>query len=160
MTDAEPSQDVTALEFPEFVEQLNEKLRQAGVSSAETAFGIGCSIGLLPIGLVILVLLIFDVVNIILAFTLLLLTVLAMTGVGMLAASTARVNTTRRVFLGEVEPVITGYLLQAGWTRQQFADQAESLLGPDAPLRGFLSASSLPGEKDLTTSGQNQPQDG
>ena len=138
------------LEFPEQVKDWNERLRQAGVSSAEQAFGMGCSIGLLPTLLLILLLWIFQVINLILAATLVVMALLVLAGVGMLVANIARRNNMRRSYQGILVPEITSYLQKAGLSRAEFESQAAALLPADAPLMASLSQQATSAQDDST----------
>ena len=73
-------------------ERLNESLRLSGASSAEQAFGIGCTMGLAPILVILLILFILKVINLILVFILLVMGLLVMVGVAMLVAQRARIH--------------------------------------------------------------------
>lgn len=132
--DSSQSQELSSL-----AERLNESLRLSGASSAEHAFGLGCTIGLTPILVILLVLFIFKVVNLILAFILLGLAILAMVGIAMLAAQMARQNGMKRAYQMGVEAEINQYLAQSRLTRPQFDFLVSGLLPEDAPLQAFLS---------------------
>jgi len=67
MTDTTPLTQEQTQELTAFVEELNEKLRSAASSSAERAFGLGCSIGLIPVVIVAVVLYSMRIINLILA---------------------------------------------------------------------------------------------
>jgi len=126
-------------DLAQFSEQLNETLRLGGAASGEQAFGLSCSIGLLPIVGILLVLFLFKVINLILAFILLVMCLLAMVGLGMLAAQVARQNGIRRTYSESVEAEIRAYLVQSGLTRAQFDTLASGYLPAGAPLQAFLS---------------------
>jgi hypothetical protein len=132
--DSGPSQELTSL-----AERLNENLRLSGASSAEQAFGIGCSLGLTPILVVLLVLFFLKVINLILAFILLVMALLAMVGVGMLVAQQARMNGMKRAYRSEIVGEINQYLTQSGMTRPEFDLLVSKLLPDGAPLQSFLS---------------------
>lgn len=126
-------------ELRQLAEALNEKLREAGSSSAERAFGIGCGAGLLPALALVLVLLLLQVINVIIAFTLLVLALLGLLGAGMLAASIARTNVIRRIYQEEVEPEIARFGAHHKLPRTTFDALAFPLLPEGAPLREFLA---------------------
>lgn len=127
-----------AQELAQLAETLNEKLRDAGSSSAERAFGIGCGAGLLPALIVILLLLLFRVVNVILGFTLLVMALLALLGVGMLAASVARSNAIRRVYREQVEPEVAQFRARHQLSGPTLDALLLPLLPEGAPLREFI----------------------
>lgn len=125
-------------EITVFVESENEKLRAAGVESAEQAFGIGCGIGLLPTVIIVIVLFAFNVISFILAIILLLMGLLAVVGISMLLASRARVNAEAKTYDASVEPEILQYLEEVGVTQQQFVETVQEQLLDNAPLRVHL----------------------
>jgi hypothetical protein len=133
--------DLTEEEKKEFVgvvESLNEKLRSSGAGGAESAFGLGCGIGLIPVIGVILLLWVFGVVNLILGMLLLVVGLLALAGVSILLANLARSNAFKRVYRMEVEPEITQYMSRQHLSRQEFDSLAYLVLPLDAPLQRFL----------------------
>ncbi|MGW8249048.1 MAG: hypothetical protein ACWGO1_00270 [Anaerolineales bacterium] len=125
-------------EFVGMVESLNERLRATGAGGAESAFGLGCGIGLLPVVGITLLLWIFGVVNLILGMMMLVVGLLALAGISILLANLARSNTVKRVYRTEVEPEIVRYLSRQRLSRQDFDTAAYQLLPVDAPLQGFL----------------------
>jgi hypothetical protein len=126
-------------ELVDLAERLNESLRLSGASSAEQTFGIGCTLGVTPILVILLVLFIFKVINLILAFILLIMGLLAMVGVAMLAAQRARQNGVARAYNTGVKTEIDQYLAQSGLTRPEFDRLVSKLLPAGAPLQAFLS---------------------
>lgn len=128
-----------SLELRQLAESLNEKLREAGSSSAERAFGIGCGAGLLPVLAMILILLLLRVFNVIIGFALLVMAVLVLLGAGMLAASIARTNSMRRVYDNEVEPEISRFGARNKLPRADFDALVYPMLPDGAPLRDFLT---------------------
>ena len=135
-------------EAPPTLEQqvglFNERLREAGSSSSEQAFAIGCGIGLLPVLLLLAVLFVFQLANIILVSILLIMALLVMTGVGMLLASIARQNKIRRVYREQVEPEIATYLARTGLSQGEFFEIVAGLLPETAPLRAALAGTTAP----------------
>ena len=129
----EVSQELSLL-----AERLNETLRSSGAASAELAFGLGFSLGMGPILVILLVLFLFKVINIILAFILLVMALLAMVGVTMLAAQKARSNGIRRAYQTSVQAEISQYLAQNNLTRAQFNRWVSQTLPEAAPLQDFL----------------------
>jgi hypothetical protein len=118
----------------------DEKLHQAGASQAEMAFGMGCGLGFGPIALIVLLLLIFHVINFILAFILWLLAALALIGVSTLLAIQARARKTERIYRDEVQPQIENTLRTLSLDRNTFDRLARQSLPADADLQQYLSA--------------------
>jgi hypothetical protein len=137
--DASPPSPEPPPDLAQLSEQLNETLRLGGAASAEQAFGLSCSIGLLPILGILLVLFLFKVINLILGLILLVMCLLAMVGLGMLAAQQARQGGIRRTYTEGVEAEIRAYLVQTGLTRPQFDALVSGYLPAGAPLQAFLS---------------------
>lgn len=125
-------------EFAGLVESLNERLRSSGAGGAESAFGLGCGIGLLPVVGITLLLWIFGVVNLILGMMMLVVGLLALAGLSIMLANLARSNAVKRVYWAEVEPEIVQYLSQQRLSRQDFDTAACRELPVDAPLQRFL----------------------
>lgn len=121
-----------------FVDGLNRQLHQAGADGAERAFGIGCALGILPVVTGILLLLLFKVINLILAVILALMGMLALLGLAALLANLARTNTTRRAYRSGVQAEIRAYLNEHRMTRQEFETLVANLLPEDAPLRACM----------------------
>jgi len=126
-------------ELADLAERLNESLRLSGASSAEQTFGVGCTLGLAPILVILLILFVFKVINLILAFILLVMGLLVMVGVAMLAAQRARQNGVTRAYHTGVKTEIDQYLAQSGLTRPEFDRRVSKLLPAGAPLQAFLS---------------------
>jgi hypothetical protein len=131
---AEQTQELT-----EQVEAWNESLRSAASQSAERAFGIGCSLGLMLVVVVALVLYSLRIMNLILAVLVGILSVMFLLGVASLLASIARGNTLKRTYQREVEPEIGQLTARFDLTRQQFDTLASQVLSDDAPLQNFLN---------------------
>ncbi len=121
------------------VESLNEQLRSSGAGGAETAFGIGCGIGLIPVVGITLLLWVFGLINLILALFMFVVGMLALSGISILLANLARSNAFKRVYRTEVEPEILQYLSEQHLSRQEFDTLAHQMLPPDAPLQVYLS---------------------
>lgn len=128
-----------AEELAGVVESLNEQLRSSGSGGAEIAFGLGCGFGLIPVVGITLLLLVTGAINLILAMFLLVVGLLALSGISILLANMARSNAVKRVYRMEVEPEIVQYLSRERLSRQEFDTLAHLMLPPDAPLQGYLS---------------------
>ncbi len=126
-------------EVERFAEGLNQRLAVAGGESAERAFGMGCALGILPTLLIILVLFLFQVINLVLAFILAAMGGLALVGISALMAFRARANTTRRKYEGEIDTEIEAYVQANQLSREQFDTLVSGLLSKDADLQAFLA---------------------
>lgn len=146
----EQIQEITVL-----VEDLNEKLRSAASSSAERAFGIGCSMGLIPVVIVAVVLYTMRIINLILAVLVGIMSVMFLVGTASLLSSIARANTLKRTYQREVEPEINRLSARFELPRRQFDTLASQVLPDDAPLQIFLKP--LPPEEgEETLADENQ----
>lgn len=145
----EQTQECTSL-----VEELNEKLRSAASSSAERAFGIGCSLGLMLVVIVSLVLYSLRIMNLILAVLVGIMSVMFLAGAASLLSSIARSNTLKRTYQRDVEPEINQFTVRYGLPRQQFDTLASHILPHGAPLQIFLEP--LPPEQEEATVHEKQ----
>ena len=126
-------------ELEAFALAMNEKLRDAGSSSAERAFGIGCGLGLIPIAGIAILLYVFQVLNLIMVVLLAFLGVMFLTGFSALLASIARANTVKRIYKDDVLPEIEGYTQRVNISREAFDTQVAGMLSVEAPLQAYLS---------------------
>jgi hypothetical protein len=149
MTDTTPLTQEQTQELTALVEELNEKLRSAASSSAERAFGLGCSIGLIPVVIIAVVLYSMRIINLILAVLVGIMSVMFLVGTASLLSSMARANTLKRTYQREVEPEINRFTSQYGLPRRQFDTLASFSLPDDAPLHIFLKP--LPPEQGEET---------
>ncbi len=125
-------------ELADLAENLNEVLRASAASSAEQAFGIGCSLGLIPGVVGIVLLWVFKVINLILASILLVMVGLIMVGVAVFLSQLARRRGMDRAYQTQVKAEIAKYLNESGLTRAQFDQLVANLLPPEAPLQAYL----------------------
>ena len=130
-----PEQDQ---ELQALVEDLNEKLRSAASSSAERAFGIGCSLGLIPVVIVAVVLYSMQILNLILVVLVGFISIMFLLGTSSLLSSIARSNTLKGTYQREIEPEINQFITRYEMPRQQFDTLASQVLADDAPLQKFL----------------------
>lgn len=149
MTETSPLTQEQTQELTALVEELNEKLRSAASSSAERAFGLGCSIGLIPVVIIAVVLYSMRIINLILAVLVGIMSVMFLVGTASLLSSMARANTLKRTYQREVEPEINRFTSQYGLPRRQFDTLASLSLPDDAPLHIFLKP--LPPEQGEET---------
>jgi hypothetical protein len=128
------------------INTTNQNLVKAGTAAAESAFGLGCSLGTIA-GLFILA-----IVFLLGARNWILLAILAM-GIALIAAGISAVISTRAksatigaTYNREVKPEIEGYIRSNALTRQDFNALVDETLDKDAPLRRCLA---VPLEQDL-----------
>jgi hypothetical protein len=127
----------------DLVAGANETLVKAGADSAEQSFGLGCALG----GLIILgaagALYLFGVFNLVLAFIVLIMGSLAVTGIAVLVASFAKTRGVTLKYRMTVLPEIEIYLKKNNVSQDQFERVVVAALPPNAPLRSCLPVSSI-----------------
>jgi hypothetical protein len=116
----------------------NERLEAAGRNSASLAFNLGCSIGLLPAILVVVLVFVLAHANWLASAAALLLSGALVLLLANLAAYTARNNAIRRTYKEQVSVDIQRALAELGIQEQVFLEQAEQSLPVGATLRKFL----------------------
>jgi hypothetical protein len=133
----------------QLLEASNQSLVKSGASAAESAFGIGCSLG--GIATLVLVLATFilggrDWTSLAIVA---LVAVLISTGVAAILAARARAATVAATYRRVVAPEIEKYVRANQITRPEFDALAVELVPEGAPLRSYLAPSSEP-ERDET----------
>lgn len=127
-------------ELSSLVLSANEHLEAAGRDSASLAFNLGCSIGMLPGILVVIVVFVLAHSNWLAAAAALLLSGALVLVLANLAAYTARNNVMRRTYKEKVSVDIQHALVELGISEQLFLEQVEQTLPVGATLRKFLVA--------------------
>lgn len=142
MNTTNPEREVDLLDQdPEtFIIHINEKLFSAGAGNAELAFGLGCVIGIIPLGILVLLLFILGMRGWAAFGIVLLIGVLLITAVSTYLASRARTGAIRGAFDREVEPAILDYLGMHEIKRHEFQQIMDRILPQDAPLRRYVLA--------------------
>lgn len=141
MKTAEPEEKNVDVELdPDtLIATLNEKLISAGASNAELAFGLGCSISIVPLGIVLLLLYILGVRGWVTFGLLILIGVLLATAISTYLASRARKSAISRTFDREIEPAILEYLGANQLDRYELQQMIDDFLPGDAPLKRYFS---------------------
>ena len=123
----------------ELIENSHQKLVASGTSAAEIAFGVGCTLGLLVGGLL-MVIIFFAITKTwtILAVILFILILISFL-VSASLANRARQATTRTSYEREVKPEIDQFITEYGLSQDEFNDQAAELLPADSPLLLYSS---------------------
>ena len=128
------------MSLDEYIVAANQKLAEAGTSAAELAFGVGCTLGVLVAGvLMVLIFFAFTKTWTILAIILFILTLISFL-VSTILSTRAREATTRKTFLRDVQPEIDQYTSQQGISHEDFINQAADLLPSGAPLLIYIAA--------------------
>lgn len=144
--DPEVQVEETELDPQAFITEMNEKLTTAGASNAELAFGLGCSVSIVPLGIILLLLYIIGVRGWVTFGFLALIGVLLATAISTYLASRARRSGISGTFERQIRPAILEYLEANQLDHQEFQQIMEAVLPGDAPLRRYYSneASSAP----------------
>jgi ABC-type multidrug transport system fused ATPase/permease subunit len=123
----------------ELIENSHQKMIASGASAAELAFGVGCTLGFLVGGLL-MVIIFFAITKTwtILAVILFILTLISFL-VSSILANRARGATTRTSYEREVKPEIDQFITEYGLSQDEFNDQAAEILTADSPLLLYSS---------------------
>jgi ABC-type multidrug transport system fused ATPase/permease subunit len=123
----------------EITENSHQKLVASGTSAAELAFGVGCTLGFLVGGLL-MVIIFFAITKTwtILAVILFILTLISFL-VSSILANRARQATTRTSYERELKPEIDQFITEYRLSQDEFNDQAAEILPADFPLLFYSS---------------------
>ncbi len=133
-------------ELTQLAETLDEKLRSAGAVGAEQAFGLGFVLGIVPLGVVLMILFAFKVISLIFTIILGVLSVIILVTLAALLSIRARANAVGNVYSTSVGTEIAQYLASHAMTRLQFDTLVYQILSQDAPLLAYLSPSLAEGD--------------
>ena len=135
-----PDQVSQEMTLAEFVEASHQKLVDTGTSAAELAFGVGCTLGVLVAGmLMVLIFFAFTKTWTVLVVILFILTLISFL-VSSILATRARTATTRQTFEREIIPEIEGFIAKHGISHEEFIDQASEILPASSPLLVFSAS--------------------
>jgi len=118
---------------------LDERLKSAGTSHAEQAFGIGCSISLIPLGLLLLVSFLLGARNGISLGLVAIIGVLIAIALASWVANRARLGAIQGTFQRSILPEINGYMQSHGMGMNEFHAAVVELMPEGAPLRGLIT---------------------
>jgi hypothetical protein len=134
-----PARDFQTQTLEEFVEGAHQKLVESGTSAAELAFGVGCTLGVLVDGFILVVIFI----AITRTWTTLAVIALIVTMISILVssvlASRAQKATSKSTFTREIEPDINSFIASHEMNQEQFNHQAAELLPADSPLLAYIA---------------------
>lgn len=121
-----------------FIQEENEKLAKVGTERSEQSFGLGCTLGLLPLGSMILLLYIFRVLNVISGFFAVIVGFTALVGIAALVSSSAKKRAIVDNYTHYVKQEIDLYLRENDLDRLEFDRAASEILPESAPLRAYI----------------------
>lgn len=134
-----PASDEQDMDVDTFLTAMNEKLTSAGTGNAELAFGMGCGISIIPIGIVLLVLYILGLRGWVGIGLVVLIGVLLATAISTILASRARASTINRTYARDIEPQILQYLQDHQLEHDDLIRAAGQALSSDAPLMKYFA---------------------
>ena len=144
-TEAEPNAGVTTGEtaryggdLKQLVEEFNQNLFKRGGDAAEAAFSLGCSLGAILSGLLLVIVFLAGVRNWILLAILAFGVTILTTGASAFLALQARSNAREKAYENIVKPQINHYLQAHGMTRKEFDSLARDIVPGESPLRAFI----------------------
>lgn len=118
--------------------ESNAKLESSAQEGANHAFNLGCTVGLLPGAILVVLAFILGGSSLLGAIITALLVVLALVGFANYAAYQAKNNTLQRTYQRDIAPEIERTLNHLGLTHQDFKHAAGDALPGNAALRSFL----------------------
>jgi hypothetical protein len=130
------------LDLQTFIVTLNEKLTSSGAGNAELAFGLGCGISIVPIGILLLVLYMLGIRSWVGLSLTALMSVLLATAISTYLATRARTGAIKQAYNHEIEPQILQYLKVHDLDLDEFQRAAEQVLPPNASIMKYLAANS------------------
>ena len=129
-------------ELSEFIQSVNQHLSETGTGAAESAFGLGCYIGFIPVAIMVIVLFLFGVRNWIVLGLVGLVSVLVTTGIATLLSRRARTINIETTYQRVVGPQIETFLEKRSISRVEFNVVARQVLTINAPLLEYVSSES------------------
>ncbi len=132
------------LSLRDFIEMLDERLKSAGASYAEQAFGIGCSLSLVPLGLLLLISFLLGARNGISLGLVAIIGILIAIALASWAASRARLGAIQQTFQRTVLPEIKAYLQSQGLEMDEFSNLVAEQMPQEALLRQQMARQAPP----------------
>jgi hypothetical protein len=121
-------------DLAEFITTANQHLAEAGASAAESAFGLGCYIGFIPVALFTVIVFLVGFRNWIIIALVGLGAALVTTGIAALLSRRARETNVRTTYHREVEPQIETYTNERSISHAEFEAAVIEVLTGDDPL--------------------------
>jgi len=123
----------------EFIQSVNQHLSETGTGAAESAFGLGCYIGFIPVAILVVILFLLGVRNWIVLALVALVSVLLTTGIATFLSRRARAVNIETTYQRVVGPQIETYLEKRSITHAEFNVVARQVLTINAPLLEYIS---------------------
>jgi ABC-type multidrug transport system fused ATPase/permease subunit len=136
-------------ELREMVETSNQQMVTSGTNAAESAFGIGCSLGGMVSLVIILIAFILGWRDWTQLAVVALVAILFATGISAILSVRAKSASIRSTYEREVSPMIDRFLRANRLTHLEFSALADQMIEKDAPLRDYLT---LPAVEDQAQS--------
>ena len=138
----EPAEDMEHLVL--LIQSADERLLTAGQDSANRAFNIGCTAGLIPAIFIMILTLVVTKGSWIAAVFMGILMIMGLFALANLSAYISRSNAYKRCYETEIGPEIKEALFQKGIDRQEFAQVTSDILPTGSPLLSFLDIEKYP----------------
>lgn len=129
-------------DLAEFITSANQHLSESGTNAAESAFGLGCYIGFIPVAFFVVIVFLFGLRNWIIIALVGLGATLVTTGIAALLSRRARTTNIETTYHREVDSQIEIYISKISITRAEFEAAASQVLTEDAPLLECLTSQS------------------
>jgi len=122
----------------DLAQTANEKLETAGQNGANHAFNLGCSMGLAPVAILVILAFILSKANWVLTAIVFTISGMFLLIFANLVAYLARSSNIARTYQRDVNPEIERTLKKMDLTRPEFDEQAGLVLPNDAILRNYI----------------------
>jgi len=127
-----------SLSLEETIQGFNENLEEKTITNANHAFNLGCMLGLIPAGIIILLSFILTKGSWLAAAIVTVLMFIGLMLLANLAAQTAKNRTMERVFAEEIEPDLQKLIVSHMLSPDKLYRVADDALPAGAPLREYL----------------------
>ena len=139
LDESTPAGDFQELTVEEFIEDADQQLAKSGTSAAELAFGVGCTLGALVGGLLMVIIFLAFTRTLTILAVIALIIILISILVSSVLASRAQKATSRSTFEREIKPEINGFIESHDINQEQFSNKAAELLPADSPLLVYMA---------------------
>jgi hypothetical protein len=127
-----------AIEIIGFLEKSEEKLDHSGRESATAAFNLGCTVGLIPAFVIVLIAFIATRYSWLATITVAVLMMIALVGFANLVALVSRSKSMERIYITEISPGIDLLAAEHNITHEQIYQFARLQMPETAYLRQFI----------------------
>lgn len=140
MDETNSSNDGSPDALAELVANASEKLEQTSETTTSQAFNLGCSVGLIPAGIIILLTAIVSRGNLTAIMISILVMAISLSIFASLAAYLARSRTIDRLNREEIFPYLESKSQELGFNREELVMTIDQLAPKGSPLRRYKSS--------------------